>query len=116
MHRMSNMRERNLMGMEQQKDSNMMGRNILGQNSMGLEMMDSNMINQDVIGRNMMGQQDTSRGNMKGRNIYNLMSNRGITPDMSNIMSRNLMGKQQMHYNMIGQEMTSNMMNRDMIG
>merc|ERR1712108_125811 len=39
-----------------------------------------------------------------------------ITPDMSNIMSRNLMGKQQMHSNMMGQEMTSNMMNRDMIG
>merc|ERR1711970_851717 len=116
MHRMSNMRERNLMGMEQQKDSIMMGRNILGQNSMGLEMMDSNMINQDVMGRNMMGQQDTMRGNMMGRNIYNLMSNRGITPDMSNIMSRNLMCKHQMHSNMMGQEMTSNMMNCDMLG
>merc|ERR1719219_176873 len=48
MHRMSNMRERNLMGMEQPKYSNMMGRNILGQNSMGRDMMDRNTINQDV--------------------------------------------------------------------
>merc|ERR1719309_1754071 len=63
-----------------------------------------------------MGQQDTMRGNMMGHNIYNLMSNRAMTSDMSNMMSRNLMGKQQMHSNMMGQEMTSNMMNRDMIG
>merc|ERR1711974_527388 len=51
-----------------------------------------------------------------GGNIYNLMSNRGLTSDMSNMMSRNLGGKQQMHSNMMGQEMTSNMMNRDMLG
>merc|ERR1719309_191148 len=56
------------------------------------------------------------RGNMMGGNIYNLMKNRGLPSDMSNIMSRNLMSKQQMHSNMMGQEMTSNMMNRDMLG
>jgi len=120
MHGMSNMMAREMMdkksmGMEQREYSNMMERNILGQNSMGRDMMDHNMINQDIMGRNMMGQ-DTMRGNMMGGNIYNLMSNRGLTSDMSNMMSRNLMGKQQMHSNMMGQEMTSNMMNRDMIG
>jgi len=115
MHRMSNMRDRNLMGMEQPKYSNMMGRNILGQNSMGRDMMDRNTINQDM-GRNMMGQQDTMRGNMMGPNIYNLLSNRGMTSDMPNIMSHNMMGKQQMHSNMMGQEMTSNAMNPNMLG
>merc|ERR1711974_150117 len=109
------MMDKKSMGMEQREYSNMMERNILGQNSMGRDMMDHNMINQDIMGRNMMGQ-DTMRGNMMGGNIYNLMSNRGLTSDMSNMMSRNLMGKQQMHSNMMGQEMTSNMMNRDMLG
>merc|ERR1712029_1072454 len=58
------------------------------------------------IGHNMMGQQDTMRGNMMGGNIYNLMSNGGMTSDMSDMMSHNLMGR----------EMTSNMMNRNMLG
>merc|ERR1719187_2944982 len=87
------MMDRNSMGMEQQKYSNMMDRNLFGRNSMGRDMMDRNMINQDIMGRNMMGQ-DTMRGNMMGGNIYNLMSNRGLTSDMSNMMSRNLMGRQ----------------------
>merc|ERR1719369_1051081 len=68
------------------------------------------------MGRNIMGQQDTMRGNMMGPNIYNFLSNRGMTSDMSNIMSHNMMGKQQMHSNMIGQEMTSNMLNHNMLG
>merc|ERR1712111_26980 len=125
MHGMSNMvaremMDRNSMGMDQQKYSNdggnMMDRDILGRNSMGRDMMDHTMINQDIIGHNMMGQQDTMRGNMMGGNIYNLMSNRGMTSDMSDMMSHNLMGKQQMHSNMMGREMTSNMMNRNMLG
>merc|ERR1719369_1205757 len=68
------------------------------------------------MGRNIMGQQDTMRGNMMGPNICNLLSNRGMTSDMSNIMSHNMMGKQQMHSNVMGQEMTSNAMNPNMLG
>merc|ERR1719309_650509 len=64
MLRMSNMigmdQDINMMGMDQQRYSNiMMGRNMMGQ---------------DSLGRNMLGQ-ETMRRNMMGRNIYNIMSN-----------------------------------------
>merc|ERR1719244_1350316 len=62
----SNM-ERNLM--EQQIYSNMMGRDSLNPNMMG----------HDTMGRNMMG-----------RNIYNIMSNRGMTSDFSNMMGQQM--------------------------
>merc|ERR1719295_2363611 len=42
-----------------------------------------------------------------GRNIYNIMSNRGMTSDMSNMMS------QQMNANMMGRDIT---MGRNMMG
>merc|ERR1719295_1505951 len=65
MLRMSNMigteRDIKMMGMDQQRYSNiMMGKNMMGQDSMG-----SNLMRQGNMGQNMMG-----------RNIYNIMSNR----------------------------------------
>merc|ERR550519_845407 len=100
--------DRNLMGMDQQRYSNMRGRDSLNRNMMGQDIMERKMMGQDTMGRNMMGQdimgrnmmgQDTMGRNMMGRNIYNIMSNRGITSDVSNMM---------------GQQMNSNMMGRDM--
>merc|ERR1719419_99713 len=142
MLRMSNMmgteRDINMMGMEQQRYSNiMMGRNMMGQNSMGRNMMGQktmghNLLGQETMGRNMM-RQGNMRQNMMGRNIYNIMSNRGMTADMSNmmgqrktldVMGRNLMGQdrtsQMMSRNLMGQQtpnmMYSNMMGQDMLG
>merc|ERR1712219_49394 len=103
MYRMSNMMGRdmssqmdsNMMGMDQQRYSNMMmGRNMMGQDNMGQHMM-----GQNTMGRNMMG-----------RNIYNIMSNSGMTSDMSNMMG------QQMDSNMMGRDMTMEMMRRNMMG
>merc|ERR1719308_118362 len=95
MLRMSNMmgteRDINMMGMDQQRYSNiMMGRNMMGQNSMGRNMMGQktmarNLVGQNSMGRNMMRQGNT-RQNIMGRNIYSNMSNRGMTADMSNVM------------------------------
>merc|ERR1719295_2182249 len=63
------------------RNSNMMmGRNMMGQDNMGQHMM-----GQDNMGQRMMGQ-DTMGRNMMGSNIYNIMSNRGMTSDMSNMM------------------------------
>merc|ERR1712029_861544 len=86
--RASNM-EGTLMGIGQQRYSNVMGRDSLNRNIMG----------QDTMGRNIMG-----------RNIYNVMSNRGMTSDMSDIMG------QQMNSNMMGRDMTMDMMSRNMMG
>merc|ERR1712029_614015 len=75
------------------------------------------MIGQDTMGRNMMG-----------RNIYSVMSNRGMTSDVSimigrdmTMMSRNMMGQdrnsQMMGQNMLGhKEMTPNTMYSNVIG
>merc|ERR1719295_1614546 len=93
MLRMSNMmgteRDINMMGMDQQRYSNiMMGRNMMGQDSMG-----RNMMGQETMGRNMM-RQGNMRQNMMGRNIYNIMSNRGMTADMmGHQMESNMMGQ-----------------------
>merc|ERR1711974_298265 len=105
MYRMSNMMgrdmtsnmERNLM--EQQGYSNMMGQDTLGRKMMG----------QDTLGRNMMGQ-DAMGHNMMGRNIYRVMSDKGMTSDVSNMMG------QQMNTNMMGRDMTMNMMSRNTMG
>merc|ERR1719402_1269269 len=112
MLRMSNMmgteRDINMMGMDQQRYSNiMMGRNMMVQdrmdrNMMGQETMGRNMMSQETMGRNLMGQenmmhQGNMRQNMMGRNIYNIMSNKGMTADMSNMMD------QHMESNMMGQ-------------
>merc|ERR1712111_187381 len=86
--RASNM-EGTLMGIGQQRYSNVMGRDSLNRNIMG----------QDTMGRNMMG-----------RNIYNVMSNRGMTSDISNMMG------QQMNPNMVGRDMSMNMISRNMMG
>jgi len=114
MLRMSNMmgteRDINMMGMDQQRYSNiMMGRNMMGQDSMG-----RNMMGQETMGRNLMEQHNMRQGNMGqnmvGRNIYNIMSNRGMTADMSKIMG------QQMESNMMGQGKTMDVMGRNMMG
>merc|ERR1711962_1975118 len=90
MYRMSAMRGRD---MSAQMDRNMMVRNMMGQDTMG-----RNMLGQDNMGRNIMD-----------RNIYSIMSNRGMTSDMSNIMG------QQMDSNMMGQDMTMDVISRNMI-
>jgi len=90
MYRMSAMRGRD---MSSQMDRNMMVRNMMGQDTMG-----RNMLGQDNMGRNMMD-----------RNIYSIMSNRGMTSDMSNMMG------QQMDSNMMGQDMTMDVISRNMI-
>merc|ERR1719175_270111 len=86
MQRMPNMmgrdmsfeRDVNMLGMDQQRNSNMMGRNIVDQDS-----VDQHMMDQVSMGRNMIGHDNMGR-NMMGRNVYNIMSNRGMTSDMSN--------------------------------
>merc|ERR1711936_1568851 len=67
----------NVMGMDQQRYSNMMGRDSLNRNMMG----------QDSMGRNMMGQDSMGR-NIMGRNIYNIISNSGMASDVSNMMGQ----------------------------
>merc|ERR1712108_84157 len=86
------------MGMDQQRYSNMMGRDSLNRNMMGQNTMEHNIMGQDTMGRNMMG-----------RNIYNIMSNRGIASDVSNMI-----GQQQMNSNVMGRDMT--MKSRNMMG
>merc|ERR1712055_1058230 len=93
--------DRNPMGIEQQRYTNMMGR--------------------DSFNRNMMGQ-DTMGHDMMGRNIYNIMSNRGMTSDVSNMigqqMNSNMMGQDMtmMSRNMMAQDRNSQMMGRNMLG
>merc|ERR1719295_2257855 len=134
MLRMSNTmeteRDINMMGMDKQRYSNiMLGKNMMGQDSMGI-----NMMGKDSVGRNMMHQGNMGR-NVIGRNIYNIMPNRGMTAEMSsmmgqhktmNVMGRNMMGhdrtSQMISPNTMGQQnmtpdmMYSNMMGRDMLG
>merc|ERR1719481_162296 len=113
MYRMSNMMgqdmpsqmDSNMMGMDQQRYSNMMeGRNMMGRDSMGRRMM-----GQNTMGRNMMG-----------RNIYNIMSNRGSDMLMGQQMNSNMMGRDMnmnvMGRNMMGRDMTMEVMGRNMMG
>jgi len=143
MLRMSNLmgaeRDINMMGVDQQRYSNiMMGRNMRGQDSMGHNMMGQetmgrNLMGQDSMGPNMMSKdnmgrnvmrQGNMRQNMMGRNIYNIMSNRGMTADMSNMMGQhmesNMMGQGKtldvMGRNLMGQDRTSQMMSRNLMG
>merc|ERR1712055_88599 len=105
MYRISNMMGRDMTSntdrnmIQQQRYSNMMGRDSLNRKMMGQDTMGRNMIGQDTMGRNMMG-----------RNIYNIMSNKGMTSDVSNMMG------QQMNSNMMGRDMTMNMMSHNMMG
>jgi len=93
--------------------SSIMGRDIpsnMDRNPMGIEQQRyTNMMGRDSFNRNMMGQ-DTMGHDMMGRNIYNIMSNRGMTSDVPNMMG------QQMNSNMMGRDMTMNMMSRNMMG
>jgi len=118
MYRMSNMMgqdmssqmDSNMMGMDQQRYSNMMER----RNMMGQDSMDRQMMGQDSMGRRMMGQNTMGR-NMMGRNIYNVMSNRGSDMLMGQQMNSNMMG-QQMNSNMMGRDMNMDVMGRNMMG
>jgi len=121
-HDMTSSMDRNL-GMEQQRYTNLMGQDSFKRNMIGQDTMGRNMMGQQTMGRNMMGQ-DTLEHNMMGqntmgRNIYNIMSNKGMTSDVSNMMGRqmnsNMMG-QQMNSNMMGRDMTMNMMSPNMMG
>merc|ERR1712108_115742 len=46
----------------------------------------------------------------------NIISNRGLTSDVSNTMKSKLMGRQHMKSNVMGRDMTPNMMNHNMLG
>merc|ERR1719348_2520422 len=123
MYRMSNMMgqdmstqmDSNMMGMDQQRYSNMMERRHM----MGQDSMDRQMMGQDSMGRRMMGQNTMGR-NMMGRNIYNVMSNRGSDLLMGQQMNSNMMGRDMnmdvMGRNMMGQDRSSQMMGRNMMG
>merc|ERR1719391_930831 len=133
MLRMSNMigteRDIKMMGMDQQRYSNiMMGKNMMGQDSMGRNMVDKdsmghNMMGQDNMGVNLMRQGNMGQ-NMMGRNIYNIMSNRGMTSDMSNMMGQqiesSMMGRdsnmKMMGHNMMGQDRISQLMYSNIMG
>merc|ERR1719309_1842663 len=60
------------------------------------------------MGRNMLGQ-DSMVPNMMGRNVYSIMSNRGMASDMSNTL------RQQMVSNTMGHDMTMDVMGRNRI-
>merc|ERR1719456_1945770 len=101
--------DKNMMDMGQQRYSNFMS-----QDSLNRKIMD-----QDATGHNM-GRQDTMRHNMMhqdtmGRNIYNIMSNRGMTSDVSNMMDRDMTTNIRSH-SMIGQDRHPQMMGRKMLG
>merc|ERR1711962_1605130 len=113
--------DRNLMGMDQQRYSNiMMGRDMVGQDT-----IDHLMMGRDNMGHNMMGQNNMG-SNMIGRNVYNIMSNRGMTSDMSPMMGQQMdsemmgmmgrdMAMNMMGDNMMGQDRVSQMMRRNML-
>jgi len=91
-----------MMGMDQQRYSNMMDRDMMGRNMMDRDMMSRNMMGRDMMGRNMMDR-DMMRNEMMGRrNMYNINQDSGIM-------------RQQMTSNMLGQGMSSNMMYRNMM-
>merc|ERR1711962_1003574 len=103
--------------------SNMMGSDMasgMGQRRYSNMMMDRDMMGQESMDHQMMGQNNMGR-NMMGRKVYNIMSNKGMTPDMSNmmgqqmdsnIMGRDMMGQESMDHQMMGQ----NSMGRNMMG
>merc|ERR1711962_1987073 len=103
MYRMSNMMgrdmssqmDRSLMGMDQQRYSNMMmGRNIIGQDSMGHQMMNRNMMGQDSMDRQMNGNVMMGRDNMGQRMMGQQMDSDMMGRDMTvDVMGRNMMGQ-----------------------
>merc|ERR1711936_882381 len=126
-YRMSNMMGRDMTSnmdrnmMEQQRYSNMMGQDTMGRNIMGHDTMGRNMKVQDTMGSNVMGQDGIGR-KMMGRNIYNIMSNKGMTSDVPNMMGEqmnsNKMGREMnmMRPNRMGQDRKSQMMGHNMLG
>merc|ERR1719391_588853 len=82
---MTTQMDRNTMGTDQQRYSNI-------------------MMSQNNLGRNMMGQ-----------DINNIMSNRGMTSGMSNMMGHGRT-MEVMGHNLMGQDMTSQMMSGDIMG
>merc|ERR1712168_1475306 len=72
----------------------------------------SNMMGQDTLGRNMMIQDNMGR-NMMGRNIYNIVSNRGMPSDVSNMMGQQMMTPNTMYSNVMGQPMGQHDEERD---
>jgi len=116
---MSSQMGRNLMGMDQQRYSNMMGRNMMVKDSIDHKMMGQvnmglNMMGQENMGQNMIGQDNMGR-QMMGRNIYNIMSNRGMPSDMSGMMGQQNMNVNMMGRNMIGHDRPSQMMRPNML-
>merc|ERR1712212_458144 len=77
--------------------------------------MDRNMREHTIMGQEAMGRK-MIKGNVMGRNIYNIMSNRGMTVDASNMMTGHLMGKQQMNSKVMDQDLSSSIMHRNMLG
>jgi len=119
-----NMREQHMYSNMMGRDSfnrNMIGQDTMGRNMMGQDSMGRNMMGQDTMGRNMIGQDAMGR-NMMGRNIYSVMSNRGMTSDVSNMIGQqrnsNMMGRDMtmMSRNMMGQDRNSQMMGQNMLG
>jgi len=104
----------NIMGRDM--SSNMIGMLDRYSNMMSRNSMDQGIMDQITMGRNRIGSDNMER-NMMGRNIYNVMSNRGINHE--SMMSRNMLGhdmnSQMMDRNMMGQDMTSEMMGRNMM-
>jgi len=82
------------------------GRDMLSQ--MAKSMMGGSLMDQGFMGRNMLGQ-DSIGHNMMGRNVYSIMSNRGMASDMSSMM------KQQMDSNTMGHDMTMDVMGHNRI-
>merc|ERR1719495_625765 len=117
MYRMSNILGHD---MTSNMDRNMREQHMYS-NMMGRDSFNRNMIGQDTMGRNMMGQDSMGR-NMMGRNIYSVMSNRGMTSDVSNMIGQqrnsNMMGRDMtmMSRNMMGQDRNSQMMGQNMLG
>merc|ERR1711962_826090 len=110
-------------GRDMYKMSNMMGGDMsssMGQRRYSNMMMDRDMMGQESMDHQMMGQNNMGR-NMMSRKVYNIMSNKGMTPDMSNmmgqqmnsdIMGRDMMGQKSLDHQMMGQ----NSMGRNMMG
>merc|ERR1719365_521921 len=82
------------------------GRDMLSQ--MAKSMMGGSLMDQGFMGRNMLDQDSIGR-NLMGRNVYSIMSNRGMASDMSSMM------KQQMDSNTMGHDMTMDVMGHNRI-
>merc|ERR1719391_1251692 len=82
------------------------GRDMLSQ--MAKSMMGGSLMDQGFMGRNMLDQDSIGR-NLMGRNVYSIMSNRGMASDMSSMM------KQQMDSSTMGHDMTMDVMGRNRI-